>query len=156
MPHAMQSQSYQMAGLNGTVSTNPVASPPAPRIPTARLLSRIATTSTSSVESAGPYPSRPSPPGPSPGPPSFFFLFLFIYSLLACDLWRSWREYVQSVSCPQSAQWRLAASTPFALRPGLSQERVDAPKENDKGKTQRKSAPRPPYSSPAAAIKSCG
>ena len=50
-----------------------------------------------------------------------FFFFFFVYSLLACDLWRSWREYVQSVSCPQSAQWRHVASTPFALRPGLSQ-----------------------------------
>jgi len=24
--------------------------------------------------------------------------FFFVYSVLACDLWRSWREYVQSVS----------------------------------------------------------
>ena len=46
--------------------------------------------------------------------------FFFVYSLLACDLSRSWRGYVQSVSCPLSARWRLVASTPFALRPGLS------------------------------------
>jgi len=48
------------------------------------------------------------------------FFFFFVYSLLACDLSRSWRGYVQSVSCPLSARWRLVASTPFALRPGLS------------------------------------
>ena len=46
--------------------------------------------------------------------------FFYYYSLLACDLSRSWRGYIQSVSCPLSAQWRLVASTPFALRPGLS------------------------------------
>jgi len=32
-----------------------------------------------------------------------FFLF---NHLLACDLTRSWRDYVQSVSCPLSARWR--------------------------------------------------
>ena len=58
--------------------------------------------------------------GPEGGGATGTGLF-FVYSLLACDLWRSWRGYVQSVSCPQSAQWRLIASTPFALRPGLSQ-----------------------------------
>jgi len=48
--------------------------------------------------------------------------FFFVYSLLACDLCRSWRGYVQSVFCPLSVQWRLVASTLFALHPGLSQE----------------------------------
>jgi len=61
-------------------------------------------------------------------------LFFFVYSLLACDLWRSWREYVRSVSCPLSAQWRLVASTPFALRPGLSRECVVRTKKTTKGK----------------------
>ena len=39
--------------------------------------------------------------------------FFFVYSLLACDLGRSWRDYVLSVSCPPSAQWRHIASTPL-------------------------------------------
>jgi len=40
--------------------------------------------------------------------------FFFVYSLLACDLCiRSWLDYVQSVSCPVSAQWRLVASAPL-------------------------------------------
>jgi len=34
-------------------------------------------------------------------------LFFFVYSLLACDLWRSWRDYLQSISCPLSAHWRV-------------------------------------------------
>ena len=46
-------------------------------------------------------------------PHPFFFFFFFIYSLLACDLWRSWRGYVQSGSCLLSAQWRHVASTPL-------------------------------------------
>ena len=63
--------------------------------------------------------------------------FFFVYSLLACDLWRSWREYVQSASCPLSAQWRLVASTPFALRPGLSRECVMRTKEITKEKREK-------------------
>jgi len=62
--------------------------------------------------------------------------FFFVYSLLACDLMRSWRGYVQSVSCPLSAQWRLVASTPFALRPGLSREYVVRTKEITKEKRE--------------------
>ena len=46
-------------------------------------------------------------------------------------------------SCPQSAQWQLVASSPFALRLGLSQERVVAPKEINKGKNQMKAHPVP-------------
>jgi len=40
-------------------------------------------------------------------------VFFFVYSLLACDLWRSWRDYVQSSSYPLSAHWRHVASTPL-------------------------------------------
>ena len=34
--------------------------------------------------------------------------------------------YFAQFFCPQSTQWRLVAISPFALRPGLSQEREDA------------------------------
>jgi len=47
---------------------------------------------------------------------------------------RSWRGYIESVPCPLSAQWRLVASSPFALRPGLSQEDVMRTKEAYKRK----------------------
>ena len=50
-------------------------------------------------------------------------------------------------------QWRLVASTHFAHRPGLSHEKVDAPKEINKGKKQRKRTPSP-YSPPVDAMKS--
>jgi len=65
---------------------------------------------------------------------SFFF---FVYSLLACDLWRSWRNYVQPSFCPLSAQWRHVASTPFALRPGLSREDMKRTKEKTTRKRER-------------------
>jgi len=68
-----------------------------------------------------------------------YLFFLYFYSLLACDLMRSWRDYVQSASCPLSAQWRLVASTPFALHPGLSRECVVRNKEITKGKERRAS-----------------
>jgi len=66
-----------------------------------------------------------------------FFFFFFVYSLLACDLWRSWRNYVQPSSCPLSAQWRHVASTPFALRPGLSREDMKRTKEKTTRKRER-------------------
>jgi len=37
-------------------------------------------------------------PTPPPHPRGCFFFFLFIQSLLACDLSRSWRDYVQSAA----------------------------------------------------------
>jgi len=37
----------------------------------------------------------------------------FVYSLLACDLSRSWWDYVRSVSCPLTARWRPVASSPL-------------------------------------------
>ena len=40
----------------------------------------------------------------------FFFFCLFITRVRPI---RSWRDYLQSVSCPQSAQWRLVASAPL-------------------------------------------
>ena len=44
----------------------------------------------------------------------------------------------QSVPCLPSAQWRLVASTPFALRPGLSRERVVRTKEITKEKREER------------------
>ena len=67
-------------------------------------------------------------------------MVILVYPLLACDPGRSWRGYVQSVSCPLSAQWRHVASAPFALRPGLSHEvvtrttEIRTTKERDKRK----------------------
>jgi len=52
----------------------------------------------------------------------FFFLFIHYSYATYLDHDEGRSPYVQSVSCPQSAQWRLAASAPFALRPGLSQK----------------------------------
>ena len=62
-----------------------------------------------------------------------FFFCLFITRVRPM---RSWRGYVQSVSCPLSTQWRLIASAPFALRPGLSQEDV----KRTKGMTKERRA----------------
>jgi hypothetical protein len=66
----------------------------------------------------------------------------FVYSLLACDLSRSWRGYVQSVSCPPSVQWRLVASAPLpsALRLGLSQRDMIRTKEMTKERKRPKKA----------------
>jgi len=47
--------------------------------------------------------------------------FLFSYSLLACDLSRSWRDYVQSVSRPLSMRWRHVASSPLPSAPASVQ-----------------------------------
>ena len=81
--------------------------------------------------------------------PCFLFVFcFFVYSLLGCGLCRSWRGYVQSVSCPLSAQWRLVASTLFALRPGLSREYVARTKEITKENAKEI------YAVPAVAMKS--
>ena len=46
--------------------------------------------------------------------------FFFVYSLLACDL----SDHGEIMYCLLSAQWRHVASSPFALRPGLSHEDV--------------------------------
>jgi len=43
----------------------------------------------------------------------FCFLFFLVYLLLVCDLWRSWRDYVQFGSYPLSVQWQHTASTPL-------------------------------------------
>jgi len=81
-------------------------------------------------------------------------IFFFVYSLLACDISRSWQQYAQSVSCPLSARWRLVANTPFALRPGLSHEDVmrtnGITKEREasvtvEGKTKGRKTPPTPF-----------
>jgi len=41
-------------------------------------------------------------------------------------------------SCPQSARWRHIASSPFALRPGLSHEDVARTKEIAKRETKER------------------
>jgi len=75
----------------------------------------------------------------------------FCLIILAFDLGRSWRR----TFCPVflSAVRTVAARCkhPIALRPGLSQEKVDASKEIDKEKSTRK-ARSVPYSSPADAM----
>ena len=60
-------------------------------------------------------------------------LFFLDYSLHACDLWRSWRDYVQPVSCRLSAQWRLIASTPLPSAQACPRRCV-ARQRNYKGK----------------------
>jgi len=64
------------------------------------------------------------------------FFFLFRYSLLACDLWRSWRGYIQSVSCPLSAQWRLVASTPLPSAQGSEVSEWEL-REHQEGREER-------------------
>ena len=80
-----------------------------------------------------------------------FFFCLFITRVRPI---RSWREYVQSVSCSLSARWRLVANTPFALRPGLSHEDVmrtnGITKEREasvtvEGKTKGRKTPPTPF-----------
>jgi len=70
-------------------------------------------------------------------------LFFFFQSLLACDLFRSWRyDHIDRgdvptsgpipVRCPNPASISLQAARcklPFALRQGLSQEDVECTKE---------------------------
>ena len=81
-----------------------------------------------------------------------FFFCLFITRMRPI---RSWRGYIQSVSCLLSAQWRHAASSPFALLLRLSQEDVKRTKGStnerkasvtgqgkNKGKQQRETAQR--------------
>jgi len=76
----------------------------------------------------------------------FFCLFI-----LAFDLYRSWRRTFCPVSLSAVRAVAARCKLPFALRPGLSQERADVPKEIDKGKNQRKARP-VPYPSPADAM----
>jgi len=61
----------------------------------------------------------------------------FFYSLLACDLSISWRDYVLSVSCPLSARWRHVASSPLPCL-GLSLEDVVRTEEITKEKRGEK------------------
>jgi len=61
--------------------------------------------------------------------------FFFVCSLLACDLSRSWQDYVQSVSCPLSTQWRHVASSPLpSAQVCPKKENFDAHQGNNKGK----------------------
>jgi len=64
--------------------------------------------------------------------------FSFVYSLLACDLWRSWRDYVQSSSCPVSAQWRHVASTPLPSAQACPKETWSAPRKVQRKRTNEK------------------
>jgi len=60
MAQVMQTQSYQMAHLIGTVSTNPVLPPLAPMAPIPRLAPRIIPATTSLGEKSGPQSSGPT------------------------------------------------------------------------------------------------
>ena len=62
--------------------------------------------------------------------------FLFCLFITRVRPIRSWRGYLQPVSCPLSAPWRLVASTPFDLRPGLSREPVVGTKEITEERTK--------------------
>jgi len=67
----------------------------------------------------------------------FFLFFLFIHTRMRpID---HGGVYFTEFSCPRSSRWRHVASTPFALRPGLSQEDKGAHQGNHKGEYQRKS-----------------
>ena len=59
----------------------------------------------------------------------------YYYSLLAYDLQRSWRDYVQSSSCPLSMQWQHIASTPLPSTQ-TSQGDVKHTKESTKEKNK--------------------
>jgi len=70
------------------------------------------------------------------------FFCLFVYSLLACDLWRSWRDYVQSSSCPLSAQWRHVASTSLPAAQACPENMWCAPRKLQR--KERRKCQRPP------------
>jgi len=51
---------------------------------------------------------------------------------------RLWQTYIPTSSRPLSARCRHVARSPFALRTGVSPERIDAHQGNHKGKNKRK------------------
>jgi len=80
-----------------------------------------------------------------------FFCFCLI--ILAFGLCRSWRRTFCPVFLSAVRAVASRCKFPLALRPGLSQERVDVPREIDIGKTKGNPPP-VPYSSSADAMKS--
>jgi len=63
-----------------------------------------------------------------------FFSGLFITRMRPI---RSWREYVQSVSCLPSAQWRLIASSPLPSAPACPKKMWFAPRRLQKKRKKR-------------------
>jgi len=70
------------------------------------------------------------------GAASFFFFFFFCLFILAFSLSRLWRHTLPKFPSAVRAR-RLVASSPFALRPGLSQEDMMRTKEMTKEKVTK-------------------
>jgi len=79
----------------------------------------------------------------------------FCLSILACDLYRSWRRTFYPIILSAVRAVAARCKLPFALRPGLSEEDEVRTKENTKGiaKESNKWDAAIPYPSSADAIK---
>jgi len=68
--------------------------------------------------------------------------FFFVYSYSRATYIDHGGVHFTLFSCPQSARWRLVASSLFALRPGLSQK--DEKRTKEITKERQRKAPSPP------------